>query len=291
MDAANVDLKAFTEDFYWKICGGHLQPVLDTLIYLKRETQVWFEITTLLIPGENDSDAELEALTQWVMENLGPDVPIHFTAFHPDWKMLNHSPTPPSTSEPGAADRYEERHSLRLHRQCPRREGRQYLLPPVRPQADWPRLVHARRLESDRRRSLQCLWRALRRSVRSAARNVGGAAAAGAAATICGLNLDAELPPRFHAGNFADVFKHVLLIQLIRALQRKDKPFRVFDTHAGAGRYDLYSISACKNREYQGGVGRLWDRQELGSELSEYREQVRALNPNGACVNIRDRRA
>ena len=97
MDAANVDLKAFTEDFYWKICGGHLQPVLDTLVYLKRETNVWFEITTLLIPGENDSDAELEALTQWVMENLGPDVPIHFTAFHPDWKMLNHSPTPPST--------------------------------------------------------------------------------------------------------------------------------------------------------------------------------------------------
>ena len=73
-----------------------MQPVLDTLVYLKRETNVWFEITTLLIPGENDSDAELEALTQWVMENLGPDVPIHFTAFHPDWKMLNHSPTPVS---------------------------------------------------------------------------------------------------------------------------------------------------------------------------------------------------
>jgi pyruvate formate lyase activating enzyme len=71
--------------------------VLDTLIYLKRETDVWFEITTLLIPGENDSDAELEALTQWVVENLGPDVPIHFTAFHPDWKMTQHSPTPPST--------------------------------------------------------------------------------------------------------------------------------------------------------------------------------------------------
>lgn len=97
MDAANVDLKAFTEEFYWKICGGHLQPVLDTLIYLKQETNVWFEITTLLIPGENDSDAELEALTQWVVENLGPDVPVHFTAFHPDWKMMNHSPTPPST--------------------------------------------------------------------------------------------------------------------------------------------------------------------------------------------------
>ena len=97
MDAANVDLKAFTEHFYWKLCGGHLQPVLDTLTYLKQETNVWFEITTLLIPGENDSDQELEALTQWVVEHLGPDVPIHFTAFHPDWKMLDHPPTPPAT--------------------------------------------------------------------------------------------------------------------------------------------------------------------------------------------------
>lgn len=97
MDAANVDLKAFTEEFYWKICGGHLQPVLDTLVYLKHETQVWFELTTLLIPGENDSDAELEAMTQWVVEKLGPDVPMHFTAFHPDWKMLDKPPTPLST--------------------------------------------------------------------------------------------------------------------------------------------------------------------------------------------------
>ncbi len=97
MDAANVDLKAFTENFYWKICGGHLQPVLDTLIYLKHETDVWFEITTLLIPGENDSDQELEELTQWVVNNVGPDVPIHFTAFHPDWKMLDYLPTPSTT--------------------------------------------------------------------------------------------------------------------------------------------------------------------------------------------------
>jgi pyruvate formate lyase activating enzyme len=97
MDAANVDLKAFTERFYWKVCGGHLQPVLDTLVYLKRETQVWFEITTLLIPGENDSDQEVAELTHWVVENLGPDVPIHFTAFHPDWKMLDHPPTPAAT--------------------------------------------------------------------------------------------------------------------------------------------------------------------------------------------------
>ncbi len=93
MDAANVDLKAFTEKFYYKLTGGHLQPVLDTLRYLKQETQVWIELTTLLIPGENDSETELEEMTQWVVENLGPDVPMHFTAFHPDWKMLDKPPT------------------------------------------------------------------------------------------------------------------------------------------------------------------------------------------------------
>ena len=97
MDAANVDLKAFTEKFYKEVTIGHLQPVQETLIYLKRETNVWFEITTLLIPGENDSEAEIEELTQWVMEHLGPDVPIHFTAFHPDWKMLDKPHTPPET--------------------------------------------------------------------------------------------------------------------------------------------------------------------------------------------------
>ena len=97
MDAANVDLKAFTERFYWKTCGGHLQPVLDTLVYLRKETKVWFEITTLLIPDENDSEAEIEEMTQWLMANLGPDVPLHFTAFHPDWKMTDKGDTPPST--------------------------------------------------------------------------------------------------------------------------------------------------------------------------------------------------
>ena len=97
MDAANVDLKAFTEDFYHRLCKGHLQPVLDTLVYLKRETQVWIELTTLLIPGENDSEAELQAMTRWVVEQLGPDVPMHFTAFHPDYKLLDRPPTPAST--------------------------------------------------------------------------------------------------------------------------------------------------------------------------------------------------
>ncbi len=97
MDAANVDLKAFTEDFYWKITKGHLQPVLETLEYLKHETDVWFEITNLVIPGKNDGDSEFDAMTRWVVEHLGADVPMHFTAFHPDWKMRDVPPTPPET--------------------------------------------------------------------------------------------------------------------------------------------------------------------------------------------------
>jgi pyruvate formate lyase activating enzyme len=97
MDAANVDLKAFTERFYHHITGAHLQPVLDTLMYLKHETQVWVEIANLLIPNENDADQEVDAVTQWVVDQLGPDVPMHFTAFHPDWKMLDKPSTPPAT--------------------------------------------------------------------------------------------------------------------------------------------------------------------------------------------------
>ena len=97
IDAANVDLKAFSEDFYFKITKSHLQPVLETLEYLKRETQVWLEITTLLIPGENDSPQEIERLCRWVVERLGPDTPLHFTAFHPDFRMLDRPATPPAT--------------------------------------------------------------------------------------------------------------------------------------------------------------------------------------------------
>ncbi len=97
MDAANVDLKGFTERFYKEVCASHLQSVLETLVYLKKETDVWFELTTLLIPGENDSDEELEAMTRWVVEELGPDVPMHFTAFHPDYRMLDRPATPPAT--------------------------------------------------------------------------------------------------------------------------------------------------------------------------------------------------
>lgn len=97
MDAANVDLKAFTEEFYRNVCLGWLEPVLDTLKYLKQETDVWFELTTLLIPGHNDSSEELDRMTRWVVEELGPDVPMHFTAFHPDYRMMDVPATPRET--------------------------------------------------------------------------------------------------------------------------------------------------------------------------------------------------
>ncbi len=93
MDAANVDLKGFSDEFYHKFCSGSLQPVLDTLMYLVRETKVWLEITTLLIPGENDSPKELDALTSWIANKLGPDIPLHFSAFHPDYRLMHHPPT------------------------------------------------------------------------------------------------------------------------------------------------------------------------------------------------------
>jgi pyruvate formate lyase activating enzyme len=97
MDAANVDLKAFTDEFYFRQCGARLAPVLDTLVYLKHETGVWLEITTLLIPGRNDSNEEIEAECRWIMKELGPGVPLHFTAFHPDYKMTDVESTPSTT--------------------------------------------------------------------------------------------------------------------------------------------------------------------------------------------------
>ena len=111
MDAANIDLKAFTEDFYRGLCSGHLDPVLDTLVYLKTETDVWFEVTTLLIPGENDSDAEIEALSRWFADHLGADVPLHFTAFHPDFKMRDTARTSHATLL--RAQRIARQHGLR----------------------------------------------------------------------------------------------------------------------------------------------------------------------------------
>ena len=97
MDAANVDLKAFTDAFYVKLTGAKLAPVLETLLYLRHETSVWLEVTTLLIPGRNDSVEEITALSRWMRRELGPDVPLHFTAFHPDFKMNDVAPTPPAT--------------------------------------------------------------------------------------------------------------------------------------------------------------------------------------------------
>ncbi len=97
VDAANVDLKAFTDDFYWRVTKGSLRPVLDTLVYLRHQTKVWLEITTLLIPDANDSDHELGEMCGWIRRELGPDVPVHFTAFHPDYRMTDRPRTPPAT--------------------------------------------------------------------------------------------------------------------------------------------------------------------------------------------------
>ncbi len=97
IDAANVDLKAFSEDFYARLCSGQLQPVLDTLRWIAHQSQTWLEITTLLIPGENDSPDELRQMCDWIVAELGPEIPLHFTAFHPDFKLLDHRPTPIET--------------------------------------------------------------------------------------------------------------------------------------------------------------------------------------------------
>jgi pyruvate formate lyase activating enzyme len=99
IDAANVDLKAFTEGFYQKLCFAHLGPVLETLEYLVHETGVWTEITTLLIPGHNDGEEEVARLSAWIADRLGPDVPLHFSAFHPDFQLRDVPPTPPATLE------------------------------------------------------------------------------------------------------------------------------------------------------------------------------------------------
>ncbi len=111
MDAANVDLKGFTEDFYFKLTGAHLAPVLETLEYIRHHTECWLEITTLLIPGKNDSDEEIAAECRWIADHLGTDVPLHFSAFHPDWKMQDIPATPPETLT--RARRIAQAHGLR----------------------------------------------------------------------------------------------------------------------------------------------------------------------------------
>ena len=174
MDAANVDLKAFTEHFYRTVCGGHLEDVLDTLLYLKRDTSVWFEITTLLIPGENDSDGEIDALSGWVASALGPDVPLHFTAFHPDWKMRD---KPATSARP--RHRTRQRRAICLYRQRPRQGGRQHLVPRLRRAVDRARLVRPHPMASWRRRALPELRNAASRRVRAPARQVGTPAPTG----------------------------------------------------------------------------------------------------------------
>ncbi len=101
MDAVNVDLKAFDEGFYRRLCAGHLQPVLETLEYIRHETGAWLEVTTLLIPGLNDAADQIDRETRWIAEHLGPDVPLHFTAFHPAWRMIDRPPTEPATLHRG----------------------------------------------------------------------------------------------------------------------------------------------------------------------------------------------
>jgi len=97
MDAANVDLKGFTEQFYQEYCGGRLQPVLDTLVWLVRKSAVWVEITNLLIPEANDAPEDIRRMCQWIADELGPDVPLHFSAFHPAFQLTDRRPTPSST--------------------------------------------------------------------------------------------------------------------------------------------------------------------------------------------------
>jgi pyruvate formate lyase activating enzyme len=129
IDAANIDLKGFTENFYGRITLTHLQPVLETLEWLKNETNVWFEITNLMIPTLNDDPAETRKLSEWILEHLGPDVPLHFTAFHPDFKLQDKPPTPPATLhraraialETGLHYVYEGNiHTDAAHTSCPR---------------------------------------------------------------------------------------------------------------------------------------------------------------------------
>ena len=122
IDAANVDLKGFSEELLQEACAApSLAPVLETLIYLKRETEVWLEITTLLIPGENDSDAELSDLSTWVVSNLGTEVPLHFTAFHPDFRMRDRPADAAGNAATCSRDRQAPRHPPRVHGQRSRR--------------------------------------------------------------------------------------------------------------------------------------------------------------------------
>ena len=137
MDAANVDLKGFTEEFYRELTGSHLAPVLDTLRWLVHESNVWLEITNLLIPGKNDSAEEMQRMCAWIVEDLGPDVPLHFSAFHPDFRMHDVPPTPPATLVRAHEIAQSCRAELCLHGQRQRSRSAEHLLPRLRAGARW----------------------------------------------------------------------------------------------------------------------------------------------------------
>ena len=143
MDAANIDLKGFTDAFYEKVTFGKLPAVLETLEYLRHETDVWFEITTLLIPGHNDSDEEIEQECAWLVEHLGTDVPLHFTAFHPDFKMMDVAHTPPQTCAGPAASPWTTGCATSTPATCTTRTARRPPAPPV-VRRSWSRLVRHR---------------------------------------------------------------------------------------------------------------------------------------------------
>ena len=166
MDAANVDLKAFTEEFYAKVTLSHLAPVLETLEWLARDGRVWTEVTNLLIPGLNDDPAETRRLAEWMGSHLGADVPLHFSAFHPAWKMTDRPRTPPGDPRPGPAHRPRGRAAPRLHRQRPRPGGADDLLPGLPGAARGARLERGAGEPARAGRGLPALRGADRRALR-----------------------------------------------------------------------------------------------------------------------------
>ncbi len=181
MDAANVDLKGFTDEFYVKLCGARLQPVLDTLVYLKRETDVWFEITTLLIPGKNDSEAELEAMCAWIVRELGTRGadPFHRVPS----RLQDDGPAAHAgrDAHAGARHRASRGHPLRLHRQRARPHRRDDLLRRVRQAAHRPRLARDPELRPDHRRPVPALPNAAAGALRRRRRPLGPAPGTGPA--------------------------------------------------------------------------------------------------------------
>ena len=128
LDAINVDLKAFTDDYYKKLCGARLRPVLDSIAYIAKQTKIWIEITTLLLPGQNDSEEELKKLADWLVKEAGPDVPWHISRFYPQYKYTDSEPTPLESLQRAERDRQGRRPALCVPRQRARHGRREHLL-------------------------------------------------------------------------------------------------------------------------------------------------------------------